>query len=160
MVYYLTMRGIPQIYYGTEILMSNKGTDSHGVIRSDYPGGWQGDKIDVFNEEGLTVLQVDALDFNRKLNHWRTSSLPIQYGRLTHYFPKDGVYVYFRYLNQDVVMVVINKRKEKTTLELSPYKDMIGDAVLAKNVLQGVEIELEDKIELPPNVPLILEWSK
>ncbi|NNF32774.1 MAG: glycoside hydrolase family 13 protein [Saprospiraceae bacterium] len=160
MAYFLTMRGIPQVYYGTEILMSNKGTDSHGVIRSDYPGGWEGDEVDVFNEEGLNAQQVEALNFNRKLNHWRTSSLPIQYGRLTHYFPKDGVYVYFRHLNQDVVMVVINKRKEASTLEMSSYKEMIGNATVAKDVLNGVDIKLGDKIELPPNVPLILEWSK
>ncbi len=160
MAYILTMRGIPQIYYGTEIVMSHPGTESHGYIRSDFPGGWEGDKINAYTGEGLTEQQLDAQHFNKKLNNWRKSSFAVQYGKLTHYFPMDGVYVYFRYLNEDVVMVILNKNEEEYQLDLERFSQFTEGVENAKNVLRGEEIKMGDKLNLPPMSPMILEWSK
>jgi glycosidase len=160
MVYFLTMRGIPQIFYGTEILMGNKGTDSHGVIRSDFPGGWKGDKVDAFDGLGISKEVIVARDFNKLLNNWRRQSFAVQYGKLTHYVPENGMYVYFRYLNNDVVMIVINKNKENTTLDLSRFSRFIQGSINAFDVLNDTNIQLDKVIEVPSNSPLILEWTR
>lgn len=94
MVYFTTIRGTPQFYYGTEVLMSNMGDNSHGNIRSDFPGGWQGDKINGFSGKGLTGKQLEAQTFIKKLLNWRKNSKVIHQGKLMHFVPIDGVYVY------------------------------------------------------------------
>ncbi|MBM2854942.1 MAG: nplT [Steroidobacteraceae bacterium] len=107
--FFLTTRGIPQLFYGDEILMANPGTDAHGVIRSDFPGGWAGDIANGFAGTGLTAQQREAQVFTRKLLNWRKNATAIHRGKLTQYAPQDGVYVYFRHTDQLKVMVVINK---------------------------------------------------
>ena len=106
--YFLTTRGIPQIYYGTEILMSNPGTESHGIIRSDFPGGWGGDTINAFTQEGLAPAQIEAQNWMKKILNWRKGSSVVHFGKMMHYEPLNGVYVYFRYDDDNTVMVVMN----------------------------------------------------
>ncbi len=97
MLFYATTRGVPQIYYGTEILMNNDDAPGdHGVIRSDFPGGWEGDNVDAFKKIGLTTSQLDAQKFTKELLNWRKGATAIHNGSLKHFVPEDGVYVYFR----------------------------------------------------------------
>jgi len=160
LAFILTTRGIPQIYYGTEILMSNPGTDSHGVIRSDFPGGWQGDRVNAFTGQGLTPEQKDMQSYVRTLLQWRQSNDAVRYGKLIHYAPEQGVYVYFRYTDDRVVMVVLNKNNEVVPLDLSRFAEQLQPGQEARDVLHNQIIHLEQKLELVPMEPLILEFVK
>ncbi|MCU7554242.1 glycoside hydrolase family 13 protein [Alteromonas sp. ASW11-19] len=124
----LTMRGIPQVFYGTEILMANPGTEDHGIIRSDFPGGWPDDKINAFTGEGLTDQQVWAQDRIKSMLKLRQQYPQVFAGKLTHYTPDDGVYVYFRHTEHAgdaKVMVVLNKNAESKALPLARFSSML-----------------------------------
>ena len=111
----LTTRGIPQVFYGTEILMDNAGTEDHGIIRSDFPGGWSGDESSAFSYESDSARSVEAQQFIRQLLHIRKQYPLLFEGQLTQYVPEDGTYVYFRHNGKAdaQIMVVINKNGKK-----------------------------------------------
>lgn len=157
MAYTYTMRGIPQIYYGTEILMKNPGTDDHGIIRSDFPGGWAGDKVNAMTGTGLSDQQKEAQEFMRRLGQWRRQAEVIHRGKLMHFLPEKGVYVYFRYTEKQRVMVILNKNDQQTPLALDRFAGMIGSARNGKNVPDGKTYKLETTLELPAKSALILE---
>jgi len=157
MTFMATSRGIPQIYYGTEILMSNKGTESHGVIRTDFPGGWPGDKKSAFTGKGLSKQQLDAQKFVKKLLNWRKSAKAIHQGKLTHYSPHDGMYVYFRYTDNQKVMVVLNKSDKEKTIKQADYLEMLSGATSVTNVLSNKQTRLADSISIPAKSSAIFE---
>jgi len=157
MAYYLTMRGIPQIYYGTEILMKNPGTEDHGIIRSDFPGGWQGDKINAFTGAGLTTKQKEAQAYCKKLLNWRKNNAIIHQGKLKHFAPKQGAYVYFRYHKGKKVMVVLSKNAQEIQLDLQRFKEILGKATQGKEVISGKRVSLNGKLTVPAKSPMIIE---
>ncbi len=156
-VHTLTIRGVPQIYYGTEILMANPGSGDHGLIRSDFPGGWAGDSINAFTGEGLTIQQKEAQMFFKKLLNWRKNASVIHNGKLKHFIPKDGVYVYFRYNDDKKVMVVLNKNEQTYQLELDRFSEILNGITKAKDIISGQSMIINKSIELNPKTPLILE---
>ncbi len=156
-VYYLTMRGIPSLYYGTEVLMSHPGTKSHGAIRREFPGGWPDSRKNAFTGEGLTDDERRAQGLVRKLLNWRRAKSVIHSGNLMQYAPIENVYVYFRYDGTDTVMVVMNQGREAETLGLSRFAERIGDMRNARDVITGRPIALEDSIDLEPRSVLLLE---
>ena len=93
LIFFLTIRGIPQLYYGTEVLMKNPGTTDHGIIRSDFPGGWSGDAVNAFTGKGLSETQKSTQAWLKKLLQWRKTATAIHDGQLKHFIPKDGVYL-------------------------------------------------------------------
>ncbi|MCB9287592.1 MAG: glycoside hydrolase family 13 protein [Lewinellaceae bacterium] len=157
LAYVLTTRGIPQIYYGTEVLMSNPGTESHGVIRSDFPGGWEGDKVNAFTGKGLSEEQKEAVEFTKKLINWRNGAEAIHTGRLMHYIPQNGVYVFFRYTDKEKVMVILNANEAPTALELGRFSQMLDGVATGRDVLTGKLYQLKAGITLPGKEPLVLE---
>lgn len=157
--YILTTRGIPQIYYGTEILMSNKGSGDHGIIRSDFPGGWKGDKSNGFSGKGLTSQQKEAKEFLAKLLKWRKNETVIHNGKMMHFLPKDGVYVYFRYNDSKKIMIVLNKNKKASDLDLSRFKEMLTGHQNAKVIFQNKTVSLSGKMQLAPKSALVLELN-
>jgi glycosidase len=161
MAYLLTIRGIPQIYYGTEILMNNASSPDHGVIRSDFPGGWEEDTINVFNNAGLNTEQVEAQNFLRKLLHWRKTASAIHNGKLMHFAPYKGVYVLFRYSAMDKVMIVLNKNREAVELDLDRYAEILDDHVRASDIITEKEYILKKggKLFAPARTPLILDFT-
>jgi glycosidase len=160
MAYILTTRGIPQIYYGTEILMAHPESDSHGDIREDFPGGWTGDAVDVFEKKGLTTKQKDAMAYVRRLLHWRQNAKSVHDGSLMHYIPEDGIYVFFRNLGPEHVMVIMNKNETAKKVTLDRFQENIGNAAEGKNVMEDTTIELEDYVEVPAKTVLIIEFSE
>ncbi|MCB9296665.1 MAG: glycoside hydrolase family 13 protein [Lewinellaceae bacterium] len=160
LAYVLTTRGIPQIYYGTEVLMANPGTDSHGIIRSDFPGGWAGDKVNAFTGQGLNEKQRQAMAFMKKLVSWRKGAEVVHTGHLMHYVPKDGVYVFFRYNDNGKVMVILNANEAPTALELGRFSQMLTGVKSGTDVLTGKVFEMKDGITLPGKEPLVLELSQ
>ena len=155
--YVLTMRGIPQIFYGTEILMANPGTDAHGIIRSDFPGGWPGDQTNAFTGKGLSPQKKAAQDFMKKLLNWRKQKEVIHTGRLMHFAPENGVYVYFRYNDNNKVMVVLNKSKKSRQLDLSRFSEVLEPGSRATNIITGNEYTLNGTLKVGGKTPLILE---
>ena len=153
----LTTRGIPQIYYGTEILMKNPRSRSHGVIRADFPGGWQGDEVSAFTGKGLSGQQGEAQNFMRKLLNWRKNNSVIHNGKLKHYRPKNGVYVFFRYDKKNKVMIALSKNKKTVDLELDWYEEALGDASKGFDVISRRMILLDKKLTVPAMSPMVIE---
>ncbi|MBC6996059.1 glycoside hydrolase family 13 protein [Neolewinella lacunae] len=158
MAYTLTTRGTPQLYYGTEILMENSAAPGdHGIIRTDFPGGWAGDKVNGFTGAGLSAEQRAAKDYLRSLLRWRKSAKVIHDGKLMQFAPNNGSYVYFRYTDDEKVMVVLNKGTEGLSLDLSIYEEILPAGATLRDVLTGKEYSTESKtLPLQVNTAYIL----
>lgn len=156
MVYFSTLRGIPQFYYGTEILMKNE-KEGHGQIRSDFPGGWKGDMINGFTGKGLTTQEQEAKALTTKLLNWRKEKAVIHTGKLMQFAPEDGVYSFFRYNEKETVMIIFNKNDKETAVSMDKYNEMIGDKRNAFDVLNDRRFSLESTLRIPPKTALILE---
>ncbi len=155
MSFILTTRGIPQIYYGTEIAMTSTG--DHGELRKDFPGGWAGDKIDAFNAIRLSGKQMEAQNFMRDLLNWRKSSSAIGKGSLVHYPVKNGAYVYFRLYENDLVMVMMNNNKRSIRIDPGRFNEVLAEKHQGISVLDNRVYNLTSKISLPGKSALILE---
>ncbi|WP_163707385.1 glycoside hydrolase family 13 protein [Mangrovibacterium lignilyticum] len=155
--YFLTTRGIPQIYYGTEVLMSNKGTEDHGVIRSDYPGGWPGDAVNAFTGEGLTAAQKDMKNYIRTIQIWRKDKAVIHHGKLIHFVPQDEIYVYFRQNESETVMVILNKNNDAKELVTDRFQEVMGGFLRGKDIISNTEISDLSTIHIPAESAMIIE---
>jgi len=155
--FFLTTRGIPQIFYGSEILMTHTEGDDHGNIRKDFPGGWEGDKINGFTGAGLMRDQAEVQNFFWTLLNWRKDKEVVHNGKLMHYAPQDGVYVYFRYNNRGKVMVLINKNKKEYKLDLARFDKMLDGVMGGREIISGKELTLKDELLLDPLTPMIIE---
>ena len=157
MSFILTTRGIPQIYYGTEIIMES--TADHGELRRDFPGGWKGDKVNAFSRKRLSNKKIEAQKYLKTLLNWRKKSLAITNGKLIHYPPKDGVYVYFRLFDNELVMVLINNNKNKTRVDLERFYEVLKNNKNGTSVINNTKYNLKEKISLDKKSVLILEVS-
>jgi glycosidase len=158
LAYMSTMRGIPQFYYGTEVLMnSTKDPGNHGIIRSDFPGGWRGDDMNAFTGKGLSYEQQEVQHYMKTLLNWRKTSRAVHNGKLMQFAPEDGIYVYFRYTDNDKIMVVLNKNKSGKNLKLDRFKEMLNEHKLAKDVFSGTSFDLKNDLPVPARAAMILE---
>lgn len=155
--YLLTTRGIPQIYYGTEILMSADKSEGDGWLRRDFPGGWKGDKVNCFTAEGRTDLQNEAFDYTRKLLNFRKGNEAICKGTMKHFSICKGVYVYERKYNDKSVVVFMNGTDEKQTLSLVPYREILPSSS-ATDFISGKNIVLDEEITLDSRETLLLTF--
>ena len=152
-----TVRGVPQFYYGSEVLLRGPSERRDGELRADMPGGWAGDAASAFTGDGLDARQREAQDFVRRLFNWRRGAAAVHRGGLVHYAPEDGVYVYFREHEGQRVMVALNRNPADTPLALARFADSIGGARAGTDVLTGRRMSLGDALRLPARAPLILE---
>ena len=150
-----TVRGIPQIYYGTEIAMSSTG--DHGALRKDFPGGWPGDKVNAFTGISLNNKELEAQNFIRKLLNWRKENIAITMGNMIHYPVKNGTYVYFRSYNEALVMVIINNNKKSKRIDPNRFNEVIAEKKQGISILDNKVYDLTTKINLPGKSALILE---
>lgn len=156
-----TMRGVPCVYYGTEILMTGNKEDGHGTIREDFPGGWTEDERDAFTAQGRTADEKQAYDYMRRLLNWRKQQDAIHYGKFKHFIPDENVYVYFRYDDKNCVMVALNNNAhELKALNYEKHKECMKGYSFGKNVITGEVINYLDAITIPPKSALILELKK
>jgi glycosidase len=155
--YYLTMRGIPQIYYGTEILMSHESEEDHGEIRTEFPGGWGDHEKNAFTGRGLSDQEHQAQEFMRTLLIWRKSKPVIHTGKLMQFTPIRRVYAYFRYDDNETIMVVFNRGKESVSLDMERFEERLGNSKYARDLLTGKRFNIESAIELQPMSVMILE---
>jgi neopullulanase len=153
-----TMRGIPQIYYMTEILGTGSDWPSHGNIRKEFPGGWPGDKVNKFLPAGRTEQEQAAHTYARALIRYRNTHPVLQTGKLMQFVPENSVYVYFRYNGTDnPVMVVINTANEERTIDTGRYAEMIQGRTNAVDVVTGKAIGDFKTLKIAKNSPLVLE---
>jgi glycosidase len=155
MTFINTVRGIPQIYYGTEIAMSSTG--DHGALRKDFPGGWPGDKANAFTGRSLNKKELEAQNFIRKLLNWRKENTAITMGNMIHYPVENGIYVYFRSYNEALVMVIINNNKRSKTIDPDRFNEVIAEKKQGISILDNKVYDLTTKINLPGKGALILE---
>ncbi|MEZ5105473.1 MAG: glycoside hydrolase family 13 protein [Draconibacterium sp.] len=156
--FFLTTRGIPQIYYGTEILMRHEG-DEHGNIRADFPGGWKDDKINAFTGEGLSSQQKEMQNYISVIQNWRKNKPVVHDGKLIHFAPENGIYVYFRYDSNDKIMVVLNKSTSEQTISTQRFSEMIGDCKTGKEIISGKKIQDISKFKIEPKSAMIIEMN-
>ena len=157
MAYIATIRGIPQFYYGSEVLLRGPRERIDGELRADMPGGWAGDAASAFTGVGLSARQREAQDFVRRLFTWRKGASPVHAGTLVHYAPVDGVYVYFREHEGRRVMVALNRNDAGTTLEMARFAGSLGGARGGTDVLADRRVEIGDSLLLPARAPTIIE---
>jgi len=145
----LTTRGIPQIYTGTELLKTAYEHDGHGIMRSNFPGGWPGDPVNAFTREGRTEEQNKVFDYIKKLIHFRNNNPVLHFGKLTHFLPQDNVYVYARHDENQRILVIINNNESETQLEMARFAEVIKGASTATEAFTGIKHYTFDKWALP-----------
>jgi glycosidase len=152
-----TVRGIPQLYYGSEIGMKGDKNVGDGDIRRDFPGGWKGDANNAFTADGRTKEQQQFFDFTAKLFNWRKGKSVIHTGKTTHYIPENNVYTYFRYNDAESVMVIINNSDEKQEVAVSRFKENTQQYTTGKDVISGQTFNIKNNISIEAHSALILE---
>jgi len=152
-----TVRGIPQLYYGSEIGMAGDKGKGDGDIRRDFPGGWPGDAANAFTKAGRTAEQQQFFEVTSKLFNWRKGKTVIHNGRMMHYLPHDNVYVYFRYNDKESVMVVLNNSADAKTFGTKRFTERLTGFTNGKDVLTGKTVDVMKDITLEAKSVLVLE---
>jgi neopullulanase len=155
LAFLLTTRGIPELYYGTELLMDGDG-GYHPNVRKDFPGGWPGDQVNAFNQSGRTAEQNEIFDFMKTLLAWRKTEPAIHKGKLTHYIPGDNIYVYFRHTENKTVMIILNANNDEKQLDTTRFSDHIKSHKKAKDIVTSRSVDITS-LSLSPWGVLILD---
>ena len=153
----LTVRRIPQLYYGTEVLMNGTKSVTDGNVRRDFPGGFPGDTHNAFTREGRTKEENAMFNWTCRLLHWRQNNDVIVKGQQTQFIPQKGVYVVARTLGQKAVLTVINGTSHTATLDIARYAEITRGATTATNVLTGRKIDISHDVRLAPRGVMVLE---
>ena len=153
----LTMNRIPQLYYGTEVLMNGTKQQTDGHVRRDFPGGFPGDKHNAFTKEGRTKEENQMFSWLSRLLHWRQGNKLITKGKQTQFIPVDGVYVVARSLNGKAILTVLNGTSHQKKMQVARYAEIINGTTTAKNILTGRNIDLTKDVTLQPRATMILE---
>lgn len=154
----LTQRGIPQIYYGTEILMKNFKNPSDAEVRKDFPGGWKEDSVNKFNASGRTPQENEAYNYVKKMAHFRENSSALKTGKTMQFVPVNGQYAYFRYNAKQTVMVVLNSGDKETTVMVNRFNEITKGFSKMKNVITGKIENLRD-FKLSPKESGVFELA-
>ncbi len=152
-----TCRGIPQTYYGSEVLMKG-GTNPDGWVRLDFPGGWEGDKKNAFTSEGLTTDEKMMQDYYKTLANFRKKSSAIKTGKMMQYVPQDGLYVYFRYDAKQTIMCVMNTDEKQHDISFDDYDERTKGYTKATDIVTG-KIS-NNKFTIPAKTMWVLELVK
>ncbi|WP_235904255.1 glycoside hydrolase family 13 protein [Arcticibacter tournemirensis] len=155
----LTTRGIPQMYYGTEILMKNF-SNPDGLVREDFKGGWTEDKVNKFKAEGRSEKENEAYNFVRTLANYRRNNPVLQTGKLMQYVPENGIYVYFRYNDDKTVMIIMNSNDKEGSVNTARFTERVSGYSSAVNVISQENIGALQTIKVPAKTTLVLELKK
>jgi len=153
----LTIPGIPQLYYGQELLMNGTKSKSDGYVRRDVPGGWPGDKANWFEASGRSDIQNEAWTFMQKILKWRQGNEVISKGSMKHFMLNQGVYVYQRSYNGKSVLVVMNGSSKNVVLPLDRYAEVLQGKASGMDVISGKSVVLDKELKLSPKEILLLE---
>ena len=153
----LTSRGIPQIYYGTELLMFGDRKVADGCVRQDVPGGFPGDDHNEFTAAGRSALQNEAFDFISRIAHWRRGNDAIARGSLKHFMPSNGMYVYERKSSSRRAIVIMNGNDADADIDMSVYREIMRPGDTFTDVLTGAKVTIEPQMRFAPRATLLLE---
>ena len=155
----LTARRIPQLYYGTEILMNGTTKKSDGYVRKDFPGGFPGDKHTCFTRAGRSKAEQDMFQWLSRLLHWRQNNKAIISGTMTQFIPHNGIYVIARRHEGSIVVTILNGTTHKALFQASRYEELGAGRVEAKEVTNGQRYDLSQDLTLSPRQTLVLEFT-
>jgi len=153
-----TMRGIPQLYYGSEVGMRGKKSRGDADVRRDFPGGWAGDSKNGFTREGLTSNELEYLNFTKQVLNWRKTSDAIHHGQTMQFIPENNVYVFFRYTESDTVMVVLNNSLEDQPFKWERFAEILPAEGLGRHVLENAGVEVGSQWQVPAKSAHIIQW--
>ncbi|SMO67199.1 Glycosidase [Saccharicrinis carchari] len=158
LTYAATIRGILQIYYGTELLMDGNGWDGHDKIRLDFPGGWDSDTVNAFTLKGRTREQNNIFNHIKKLLNYRKQSEALKYGKTLHFIPEEGIYVYFRYTDNQTVMVILNNNtKGSKKVHSMRFREVMGGFTHGTNIISGRKLIDLKNINTKAKTAMVLE---
>lgn len=174
MTLFATVRGIPQIFSGDEMMFSSANPSTgHPGLRVDFPGGWNGDQFDFFTDEGRAAADTDfdgtpiekgmrkeLYDFTRKLFQWRKNADVIHNGKTLHFIPVNEGYGYFRYDDNDVVFVFINPSDKTINVPWSHYAEITDGLGTGTDVITGEKVTLSDSTQVGPMQTLLIQYSR
>ena len=140
--------------------MSHPGTDSHGAIREEFPGGWEDSDKNAFTGAGLSDSEREAQQFVQQLLTWRKSKPVIHSGKLMQFTPIKDVYAYFRYDVSDTVMVIFNRGEEAASINTARFAERLADSKSAIDVISGQPYEVDETLEVPARSVLLLEITR
>ena len=155
----LTINRIPQLYYGTEVLMNGTKEVTDGNVRCDFPGGFAGDKHNAFTAEGRTKAENSMFNWLSKLLKWRRNNMVITKGKQIQFIPYKGVYVIARQWNDQTVLTILNGTSQPVTLPLDRYAEVIGNHQEAKDVISGRKVKLGSELQLKARDTKVIELS-
>ena len=156
-----TTRGIPQMYYGTEILMKGESYPHDGNVRLDFPGGWKGDTKNAFTGTGLNDDEKSVQDLTKRLSAFRKNSSAIKTGKMMQFIPENGVYVYFRYDDKQTIMCVMNTNEGQSTIDLTRFAERVKGYTKALDVATGTVFNLEkNSVTLGGKYLLVMELRR
>ena len=155
----LTSRGIPQIYYGTEILMHGSKEGSDGYVRRDFPGGFAGDPVNAFTAQGRTPLQNEAWDYMSKILNWRKNEARdvMAKGSLKHCMPQNGLYVYQRKFGDKEVTVILNGRDSEQALTMERSAEMLPYGITLRDIITDKPVTITETMTFAPRQVFILQ---
>ena len=154
LAFLLTTRGIPQIYYGTEIAMGGR-----EALRADFPGGWAGDDRSAFTAEGRTDYENECWDFASRLLHWRRHSGPVARGKLIHYTPDNATrcYVYARMDDEHTVLVILNGSDREQTVPMDRFREVIGSNTIGVDAVTKEVVDVTSPVKIAPRGVYVLD---
>ncbi len=153
-----TIRGIPQIYYGSEVGMQGRKEAGDGDIRRDFPGGWPNDATNAFVRSGRNEKEEAYHSFTSKVLNWRKTNEAVHNGKTLQFIPENNVFVYFRIWKEKTVMVILNNNTTTQSLDLKRFHQGLGVKSKGKDVLSGKEVDLKiNALEIGAKTPMILE---
>lgn len=155
----LTINRIPQLYYGTEVLMNGTKEVTDGNVRCDFPGGFVGDKHNAFTAEGRTKAENSMFNWLSKLLKWRRNNMVITKGKQIQFIPYKGVYVIARQWNDQTILTILNGTSQPVTLPLDRYAEVIGNHQEAKDVISGRKVKLGSELQLKARDTKVIEFS-
>jgi glycosidase len=155
----LTCRGIPEMYYGTEIIMKGV-SNPDGWVRLDFPGGWNGDKKNAFTKQGLTSNEISVQELVKKLANFRKNSSALKTGKMMHFIPQDGLYVYFRYNANQTIMCIMNTDSTSKPIDFKKYAERTDGFTKAINVINDSSYCIPDNLMIPGKEMWVLELKK
>lgn len=156
-----TTRGIPQIYYGTEILMREPfDWGNHDKVRLEFPGGWEGDAVDKFTEAGRTTEENEYFNYFRRLAQFRKVSPALTAGSLTQFVPEEGIYVYARVHETQTIIVIMNQNKDAKPVNWARFREVLGESTTARNIMTDEVVSLTEDYNAPGTTAVVLELLK
>ena len=154
----LTVNRIPQLYYGTEVLMNGTKEVTDGNVRKDFPGGFPGDTHNCFTKEGRSKSEQSMFVWLSRLLHWRQGNKVITNGTQIQFIPFNGIYVIARQYQGKTALTILNGTSKAAVMPVDRYEEVIGQTKQAKDVLTGRYFDLSQDLQLKPRQSLLLTF--